>query len=385
MSAFATNQVTQFYAVKSVSNEKLTESAALGAAYVGSTKDGDIYVQYKGIGGLQRTDLIDPCLVKWAKYTQAGAQEHYTQAYTVTPNATVVADNVGKDIILRIDIKNFCGDLSSNHHYFKHAAVKVKGYMVSGGALTTTNTATQPALIALMATQLAKSFGREYDPMIKVMVDNTVVTKKNKPEDITVTANSVIKLIALRPETDPIMIKGLNDELDFDVYCGSYNDAIDEDVWGTVSKTKGLKITNETSILALEDFALKERGDIYGYTGYPYVNPSAKVLSFTGSTDRTADDTATGFDVINIHFAYQGNNEQVHLSEKDIIFAGSASVMSSLKTAFAGKGIKFETVAKEGGSVKITSASNPAAQLVDADSDGILDITASSSNDDENV
>ena len=376
MSAFATNQVTQFYAVNSVSNEKLTESAALGAAYVGSTKDGDIYVQYKGIGGLQRTDLIDPCLVKWAKYTEAGAQEHYTQAYTVTPNAAVVADNIGKDLILRIDIKNFCGDLSSNHHYFKHAAVKVKSYMVSEGALTATNTATQPALIALMATQLAKSFGREYDPMIKVMVDDTVVAKKDKPEDLTVTANSVIKLIALRPEVDPIMIKGLNDELDFDVYCGSYNDAIDEDVWGTVTKAQGLKITNETSIIALEDFALKERGDIYGYTGYPYVNPSAKMLRFTGSTDRTADDTATGFDVINIHFAYQGNNEAIQLSEKDMVLAGSATEMAKLKTAFAGKGIKFETVAKGDDGVEVTPAANPAAQLLDADSDGTLDVAA---------
>lgn len=362
MSAFAVNQVTQLYAIADVKTTKAAfESATtVGTAFVGTNPDGKIFVKYLGVGGPIRSDLIDPTLIKYANYKAATDDKTRTKAYTVTPDAAALkaifdAQGGSKDVILRVSIKNFAGDLSGTHNYFKHAAVRLKAYMFNGNALATTNTATSPAFVALMATQLAKSFARDYDPMVKIVVGSTEVTKNTKPEDLTVAANSTIKIIALRPEVDPIMYKGLNDELDFDVFCGSYNDSIDEASWGTVTDstaTDGLVMSNVVKIAALEDFALKERADNYGYMGYPYINPSKKVLNpvFATTLDqRKADDTEDGYDVINIHFAYLGNNEQYYLSEKDIVFAGPTAKIVALKNALGAAGVTEFAAAPAGG------------------------------------
>lgn len=352
MSAFAVNQVTQLYAVNSVaaSRAAINSATEVGKAFVDKNQDGKVFIKYIGVGGPVRSDLIDPALVKYATRKKAANDKTRTKAYTVTPDAAALkaifdAQGGSKDVILRISIKNFAGDLSGTHNYFKHAAARLKAYMFSGNSLSTTNTATSPALVAILATQLAKSFARDIDPMVKILVGSTEVTKNTAPESLTITASSTIKIIALRPEVDPIMYKGLNDELDFDVFCGSYNDSIDEEAWGTVvdtTATDGLVMSNAVKIAALEDFALKERADNYGYMGYPYINPSKKILNPTIATtlaDRKTNDAQDGYDVINIHFAYLGNNEQYYLSEKDLVLVGTTAVITSLKSALADAGI----------------------------------------------
>jgi glucosamine 6-phosphate synthetase-like amidotransferase/phosphosugar isomerase protein len=78
-------------------------------------------------------------------------------------------------------------------------------------------------------------------------------------------------------------------------------------VWGNVAYSNGTAIGNGKQMADYEYFYMGERGDQYRMVGWPDYVPTKYLV-----------DPAKTYDTINLHFAYQGANHAVQLSEKDI-------------------------------------------------------------------
>ena len=84
-------------------------------------------------------------------------------------------------------------------------------------------------------------------------------------------------------------------------------------------ETPGASIPAVFKLADLEYFAMGERGDQYRGMGYPDVI----------DTEYKIDTTKT-YDVINIHYAYKGANQNSHKSEKEIFIAGTTANVKRL-------------------------------------------------------
>ena len=81
----------------------------------------------------------------------------------------------------------------------------------------------------------------------------------------------------------------------------------DERIWATVTESINGTIANGKKIADLEYFCMGERGDMYRNIAWPHNIPTTYLV-----------DPTIKYNVIDIHYAYVGNNEGVQKSEKTI-------------------------------------------------------------------
>ena len=104
---FSTNQVRQLYVATDVkegtAHVLATDTVGTIALKTDNAKS-HMYFEYRGVGGLVRSDLIDVDKVLYAKATSASALARKLKKATVTLDATVNGGNpiAGQDYILRI-------------------------------------------------------------------------------------------------------------------------------------------------------------------------------------------------------------------------------------------------------------------------------------------
>lgn len=304
---FSTNQTRQLYVVTTEGG--LKSSSIIATDKAGSilpksdNKKSHFYLEYKGVAGLMRSDLVDIKNILYAKATDANAMARELKAYTVTLDTEVNGGNpvAGQDYMLRIAFRQYVG-MSDEDQYFKYGIAHAYAGM------------TASKLYEVLAVSLAKNFSRELYPLVNIsLIDNS-------DEQVPVLKNGEIQ------KYETATFKGiLIDEVEQEwtlgvkpcvpVYFTIFPQTIvvdgDERIWGKVKETKPSgKVENGKIIADLEYFCMGERGDQYRNVGWPHVIPTKYLVNPTNK-----------YNIIDIHYAWQGAGENVQKSEKTLSIA----------------------------------------------------------------
>ena len=330
---FSTNQTRQLYVVTTEGG--LKSSSIIATDKAGSilpksdNKKSHFYLEYKGVAGLMRSDLVDIKNILYAKATDADAMARELKAYTVTLDTAVNSGNpvAGQDYMLRIAFRQYVG-MSDEDQYFKYGIAHAYTGM------------TASKLYEVLAVSLAKNFSRELYPL----VDITLVKDNN--DKVPVLKNGEIQ------KYEAATFKGIRiDEVEQEwtlgvkpcvpVYFTVFPQTIvvggDERIWGKVEETTPSgKVENGKIIADLEYFCMGERGDQYRNVGWPHVIPTKYLVNPTNK-----------YNIIDIHYAWQGAGENVQKSEKTISIAvpkiGATNSVSNVLTNNVIKAINTAT------------------------------------------
>ena len=316
---FSTNQTRQLYVVTTEGGLKssgITATDKAGSILPKSdNKKSHFYLEYKGVAGLMRSDLVDIKNILYAKATDADAMARELKAYTVTLDTEVNSGNpvAGQDYMLRIAFRQYVG-MSDEDQYFKYGIAHAYTGM------------TASKLYEVLAVSLAKNFSRELYPLVDIqLIDHTTGAANNNDDKLVpVLVNGQIqKLAALEGghEYSGIVIGEVEQEWTLGVkpcvpvYFTVFPQTIvvggDERIWGKVKETKPAgKVENGKIIADLEYFCMGERGDQYRNVGWPHVIPTKYLVNPTNK-----------YNIIDIHYAWQGAGENVQKSEKTLSIA----------------------------------------------------------------
>lgn len=325
---FSTNQVRQLYVatdVKEGAAHVLATDAVGTIALKTDNAKSHMYFEYRGVGGLVRSDLIDVDKVLYAKATPASSLARRLKKATVTLDDTVNGGNpiAGQDYILRIVFRQYLG-MSDEDQYQKYGMVHAYAGMTASDFYKT------------LAISLAKNFSRELVPLVKFKIGATEVTPSTKLTDIAGDADSLVI-----EEVEQPWILGTQEQVPvyFEVYPTTVTFNGDERTWGEVEMgdTGAANAVKDGKIIAdLEYFCLGERADQYRNIGWPNATPS-----------KTLVDPTKEYHVLDIHYAYAGSNECVQKSEKDItiVSATKADINTLIDALEAATGMEIASLA----------------------------------------
>ena len=318
---FSTNQVRQLYVAKALKPSHVLASDDAGSIAVKSdTAKNHLYFEYKGADNLMRSDLIDIKNILHAKATDADAMAHELKSVTVTLDTSVNSGTpvAGQDYILRVAFRHYVG-MSEEDQYFKYGMVHAYASMDAD------------EFYKVLALSIAKNFSREVVPLIKIEVHSKdtkskggfdsngymVVTPTTKDNGKSDTTNPYYATDTLVTDIDSIRITEVEQPwrlgvmAQTPVYFTVQPVAVmvngDEKIWATVTESTNGTIANGKKIADLEYFCMGERGDMYRNIGWPNNIPTTYLV-----------DPTIKYNVIDIHYAYVGDNEKVQKSEKTI-------------------------------------------------------------------
>lgn len=332
MSVFSVAQNRQFYVGKTTAQNAVTNLGDIKAVYVddgNAAKDPYFYIQHMGYGGAERSDLIPVNSVMWFNLTAPSAMARKLKTVTVTLDSNVNsgAPISGQDYILKVNFRQLYG-MSDEDIYQKYGAVHAYKNM------------TAAQFYAELAYSLFKNFSRVYAPLLDIQIASTTIASATKSGNtitfkdasgtaIDASAASNIVIVE-KPQTDE-WIRGVAklEPVYFDVFPTTVYDGVDEVIWGTVTEgVSNTTIGNGYDIADLEYFCMGERGDIYRGINWPDNIPT-----------RYEVDETKQYYVLDIHYAYQGNCEDIQKSEKTLtIVSETKSVLDAIVSTAQLKG-----------------------------------------------
>lgn len=300
MSTFSTNQVRQLYVAKELKSPRVASSDAAGAIAVKNDKEkANLYFEYKGVDGLMRSDLVNIKNILSVKATDADSMAHELKAATLTLDKDINggAPVAGQDYILRLAFRQYVG-MSEEDQYFKYGCVHAYAGMTASD------------FYKKLVISLVKNFSREVVPLVKFALVNSdtqavPVDANTKESSLTETYTALVINEVEQPWRLGIMEQV---PVYFIVQPTTITVNGDERIWGTVKETDSAgKIENGKKIADLEYFCMGERGDMYRNISWPHNIPTTYLV-----------DPTLRYNVIDIHYAYVGDNEGVQKSEKTI-------------------------------------------------------------------
>ncbi len=307
MATFSTNQVRQLYVAKELKSPSVftTDKAGAIAVKTDSVKS-HLYFQYMGEGGMTRSDILDPKSILFAKATDADSLAYQLSKYKLTLDNIVNGGTpvAGQDYILRVAFRNYIG-LSEEDQYFKYGMVHAVAGMSASDFYKT------------LVLSLVKNFSRDVEGLLNFYLETggtsadavagipTLVTKDTKASTLTGTYTGIV--IEEKPQ-EWILGTFSQVPVNFTLQPDTIMVSGDEMIWGEVHKvTSTNKIEDGKKIADLEYFCMGERGDIYRGVGFPNIIRTKYLV-----------DPDVKYNVIDIHYAYQGSGVSVQKSEKTI-------------------------------------------------------------------
>ena len=287
---FSTNQVRHFYVLK---NKK---STAAGCTEVGDfcpelvINDGAkaIHIAYRGYGGLTHTDLIPLTNIRKANFSPYFKLREALPAVKVGWLSTEIT--VGNEYLLNFRFPQFIS-LAIEEDYTKSVNFIYKTGSTFGTQLKAA---------------IDTAFANDPYNLITVTVDET----DNADLHVIITSNEQPwKRGIMESRTNKALVYGLKE----------YTPARVQTSWGTVSDVTSVAvgyIKNGKRIADLEYFCMGERADLYRNVGWPNVVETEYVITPTEA--RVGE-----YDVIDLHYFYQGEGLNNDYSEKVITFVGA--------------------------------------------------------------
>lgn len=307
MATFSVNQTRQLYVANAYKTPSIVATDELGSIAVkADNAKTHLYFEYKGAGGLTRSDLITIDNIISAKATDADSLAHQLAKYKVVLDPTINTGLpvAGQDYLLRIAFRNYFG-LSDEHMYHKYGAVHVYAGMTASDFYKT------------LVISLVKNFSRELTQPLKFYLETggtdpatvngtpTEVTQDTKEDTLTGTYTGIV--IEEAPQ-DWILGTYEQAPVNFTLQPDQITVQGDERLWGKVAKVESTSvIPNGHKTADMEYFYMGERGDTYRMLGFPNVIRTKYLV-----------DPDKKYNVIDIHYSYIGHNESVQKSEKTI-------------------------------------------------------------------
>lgn len=314
---FSVNQVRQLYVVNKLAE---TEAELLngnpGSILVGNKETGDLYFKYVGaLKDIMRSDIIKKSNISYFKTTKAADMAYKLKGarLTLDPAVNSGLPVAGQDYILRLAFREYIG-MTEADQYFKYGMVHV----YSG--LTASDFYKEMAL-SLVA-NISKDITKLVDVFVVINDDEIPVTKDTTAEWLA-SAGDVTEIRMYEAEQPWHLGTMPQGVIPFEVQPTSILVDGDHRIWGKVVKFESNKTLEEGQLIAdLEYFCMGERGDQYRNIGWPNVIPTKYLV-----------DPEKKYDVINIHYFYQGDGISVQKSEKDIQLVVDPTVTGDLEGA----------------------------------------------------
>lgn len=277
------NQVRQVYVVKTLKTD--ATPSALGDLRVLGETGKFLYFQHYGQGGLTATDMIPVQNIRSIKQTPNADMKDKLDNYTVQVK-TVVA---GQVYCLKVLVHNYVGQGVYDQVY-RYGFYKAK----TGDAAAD--------IAAGLAEDLQKSLGLDdaanaadishyEEKLFTVTVSSDTITISEVEQYWELPRFPVQKCPV------EIFLNGIVTDDEFEDYY-----------WADIAKDTPTTLDNVSKKLAeLEYAAHGWRGDIYRQVGWPY-----------NFDTKYEVDLATNYDVIDIHYFFQGQGVSVQQSEKEI-------------------------------------------------------------------
>lgn len=320
---FSTNQVMHFYVNDSakgcVANTTIAKRHDGGFKLVFTT-DGSV-PSAKGANVVATTDVIQNVL--WGKLTQAEKLAIPYTAAKITLDAKVNngAPVKGEDYVVRVS-------------YPEVGGLGNEGWTTK----TVTARATEAgALYAALAVDLAKAFSNDGVLAVRTTA-GVLLTGEEKTADVTTEGIIITQAdptATYEVGVAPVVIAPFTVSASTIIVEGEavqpFAESSFEVVESVDEKGKADVIPNGYKVADMEYFALGERGDQYRNAGWPDVIRKSK--------DYYKVDPAGEYDVLNVHYAFKGDNANAHLCEKDLIIVapkaqrGAEKSLSVLATA----------------------------------------------------
>lgn len=364
---FTSNQVNHVYVANALktSNGKVAKSDAVGTISVQKDAEGNLYFMHRGQGGLVRSDLIGNIMD--IRYTPAGKMSRKQNAAVITVNSDALSTGnaiAGQDYMLRLEFQNPVG-MSPDHKYWKYGVVHA----------TTSMSASQ--FYAKMAKSLAINFSREAVKLVNIYLIKSNLSGTNTSGSLTLVdadknqslADTYVGIKIVEASQEWVLGVKQDKPIVFRINNSTIKNGDNEVYWADVLYTNGYKmvggleisenqavydssdsrweiggnvvylpegdtIINSHLAAELEYFAMGERADLYRQVGWPDNRVTKYIVN---------SDSAYGYDMIGIHYAYVGSNHAVQKSEKDITIIvkrestdSNANVLGALATSIKG-------------------------------------------------
>ena len=333
MATFSVNQNRQFYVLKSAIADS-GEPSALGSAVVKTDQQGNVFLKYMGAGGVTRTDLIDPatvtsCVKKEFKGYPLTMKEIKVNA-AAAPEGKMLT---GQDYILRLFVRKYVGE-SDIYSTVKYGAVHAKANM------------TTSEFYVKMANSLLGNMKREPVKLFNVflLVTGTGSTAKGTRLIAPVNGKFTLETGEVNADTASAIIvqeaiqpwalgKKKATRVEFEVQTAEVTTNADTFLWGedAVKDVTGdstytayfnnggtsNKLDNNVyplytvagqAVADMEWFFMGERGDIYRQAGWPNNIDTAYL----------ADPTAKTYNMLDIHYSFNGDGVNSYKSEKTL-------------------------------------------------------------------
>lgn len=298
MAAFSVHQVRQLY-VANAYKENLKALKDAGDITVVKKDADDIYFQYKGaLLDNMRSDLIKVDNITNLTATKAEDMAVKLKGYSLVLDPEVNGGQpvAGQEYILRLAFREFIG-MSEADQYFKYGMV----HAYSGLSASD--------FYKKMALSIAKNLSKDVTALVDVyLYDGSAEVKveaSTKKDSLAGTYTAIRFVEAVQPWHLGLMPQAV---IPFEVQPVDVLVDGDHRIWGDVKSYDTKASLPEGQLIAdLEYFCMGERGDQYRNMGWPNVIPTKYLV-----------DPSKEYDVINIHYFYQGDGISVQKSEKDI-------------------------------------------------------------------
>lgn len=306
------NQNRQFFVVTSVADATPSQ---LGQGRFVQFDSKYVYLEHFGKGGLVRSDLIPIDNIMHVS-TGAATKTKWQAVQITAPSAGDIQAN--QNYVLNITLNNFVAGGDENT-YMKHGVVHTVANM------------TQAQFAAQLAVSVAQNFYREMNPFVTVYYGSTKVLPTTSASSLT--GQTTVTLIA-----NPVdnYIRGISAyrvpkftvtaNLVYDANGNEMEWLTATDVTDTQQINTSAKTPNTYTIADMEYFCMGERGDQYRTLGNVPVNPTSYMVD-ESNTD--------GYESIDIHYYYVGDNESIQKSEKTITIVGPYAASNSVITTLA--------------------------------------------------
>ena len=277
------NQVRQVYVVKTLKTD--ATPSALGDLRVLGETGKFIYFQHYGQGGLTSTDRIPVQNIRSIKQTANADMKDKLDVHTVQVK-TVVA---GQVYCVKVLIHNYVGQGSYDYTY-RYGMYKAKtgddAAAIAAGLAADLQTA-----LGLDDASNASDIAHYKDKFCTVTVSSDTLTIK-EVEQYWELPRFPVQRVPLTIQLNGIVT----------------DDEIEDYYWADIAKDTPTTVDNVAKKLAeLEYAAHGWRGDFYRDKGWPY--------SFSTKYEV---DLSEDYDVIDIHYFFQGQGVSVQQSEKEI-------------------------------------------------------------------
>lgn len=317
MAVFTINQVRHLYVAKTLkSGTALLESDAAGSILPKADKNKTtLWFQYMSPAGIVASDKINLANIISTKATASASMARPLMVKELTLDSNVSATPVaGQEYIIRLAFRQYIG-LSEEDQYFKY------------GLATATSGMSASDLYKKLALSVVKNI-KDTTPLVKVYLatssDNTEVTPDTKEASLSGTYTGIL---FEQVEQKWILGKMPQGFIPFEVQTVPITvDSLSQN-WGKVEdQDPKHKVENGHLIADLEYFCMGARGDLYRGMGYPHNLETTYLV-----------DPSKKYDTLDIHYAYEGNNESVQKSERDLTLVceddGSHTAMKALIAA----------------------------------------------------